>query len=399
VLYASVLIVGSIVIAVVLLELFVRLFFASPHPQGKQLLSYTPKHHHDPNNHGADCYPSNPRGYFDKVKPEDWKGALLIETEHYKPVDFGRLSKTPYCAEFHTNSHAHRGADHHKERAPNTFRILAVGDSFIYGEGVKDADTLPNQLQGILQAKHPELAVEVVNLGVPGINTEVEIINHHNHVDLDADVVVLGYVLNDAFRVYAVDSKMQKADDMIMVRPGYMKGSHGWRATLRKISRLYDLIATRAEQREITKLTKAWYSEAFDAKVNPEGLAKTEFMVNKFADDVRATHAKVLVAVYPILYDLGDAYPFANAHKVLEGIMDKHGTPWIDLRDAYAGHSAESLQVHAVDHHPNELAQKLAAQAVAAKLEAMGLVHARPVTAPAADGGIGADGGVAPDAR
>lgn len=377
------LVVESIVVATALLELFVRLFFASPQVQGKQIISYTPRQHRDPDNHGADCYPSNPRGYFDRFEPEAWKGAYAIETEHYKAIPLERVENTPFCAEFRTNSHAHRGADHRKERAPNTFRVLAVGDSFIFGEGVKDGDTMPEQLQAVLQASHPELAVEVVNLGMTGINTEVEITIHREHLDLDADVVVLGYVLNDALRVDAGDAKRQRADNMIIIRPGFMEGSSGWRKVLRRWSRLYDLIATRAEQRKITALTRDSYIDAFDVEVNPEGLAKTEFMVDTFADDVRSTGAKVLVAVYPILFDLGDAYPFAKAHRVLEGILEKHGTPWVDLRDAYAGHSAESLQAHPVDHHPNELAQRLSAEAVAAKLEAMGVVHARP--APAAE--------------
>ena len=374
-------VVESILVATVLLELSVRLLFAPPQAQGKQIISFTPRQHRDPDNHGADCYPSNPRGYFVRFEPESWKGAYAIETEHYKAIPLERIEKTPFCAEFRTNSHAHRGADHRKERAPNTFRVLAVGDSFVFGEGVKDGDTMPAQLQAILQAKHPELAVEVVNLGMTGIHTEVEITIHREHVDLDADVVVLGYVLNDAFRVDAGDTKGRRADNMIIIRPGFMEGSSGWRKGLRRWSRLYDIITTRAEQRRITALTRDSYIDAFDVEANPEGLAKTRFMVNTFADDVRSTGAKVLVAVYPILFDLGDAYPFATAHRVLEGILDERGTPWLDLRDAYAGHSTESLQVHPVDHHPNELAQRLSAEAVAAKLEAMGVVHARPAPA------------------
>ena len=36
----------------------------------------------------------------------------------------------------------------------------------------------------------------------------------------------------------------------------------------------------------------------------------------------------------------------------------------MDLRVALQGHAAESLWVHPVDHHPNEIAHRLAAEAL-----------------------------------
>ena len=85
------LVVESIVVATALLELFVRLFFASPQVQGKQIISYTPRQHRDPDNHGADCYPSNPRGYFDRFafQSQTAAGFLADLREHLIKDDAG----------------------------------------------------------------------------------------------------------------------------------------------------------------------------------------------------------------------------------------------------------------------------------------------------------------------
>jgi len=395
VLFGSGLVLGSLLAALVLLEIVVRIFFAAPRVQGKQLITMKMRQHHERDNQGADCYPSNPRHYFLRTVPDDWPGAMLLETEHYTAIDMKRLSRTPYCVDFSNNAEGYRGPLQAPARAPNTFRVLAVGDSFTYGEGVKDADTMPAQLQRVLQERHPELAVEVVNLGEPGVNTEKEIITLRARMGLDPDVVLLDYVLNDAFRVAAIDVKKHAADDLVMFRPGRIEKPKGLKRWLRKYSRLYALIAARLDQRRIHHGTKAWYSEAFDRSKNAEGMAKTERMIATFVGEARSHGAVVLTVVYPILYQLGDDYPFAPAQRELEAMLDRVGVPWLDLgKTAFARRSAADLVVHAVDHHPNEIGQRLAAEAVAAELERLGFVHARPAreqpapaTPPPADGG------------
>src|SRR5437016_4110481 len=76
-----------------------------------------------------------------------------------------------------------------------------------------------------VQAKHPDLAVEVINLGEPGINTEREVQIAAAHASVQPDVVILGYVLNDAFHEAQIDVMRHKADDFIMVRPGQLGDS------------------------------------------------------------------------------------------------------------------------------------------------------------------------------
>ena len=38
--------------------------------------------------------------------------------------------------------------------------------------------------------------------------------------------------------------------------------------------------------------------------------------------------------------------------------------PVLDLKDTFAGHDTQSLQVHPADHHPNAKAHKIASDAI-----------------------------------
>jgi hypothetical protein len=45
----------------------------------------------------------------------------------------------------------YRGANFPAEKRPGAFRILAVGDSFTYGDFVDDGETLPARLEEALR--------------------------------------------------------------------------------------------------------------------------------------------------------------------------------------------------------------------------------------------------------
>ena len=78
---------------------------------------------------------------------------------------------------------------------------------------------------------------------------------------------------------------------------------------------------------------------------------------------MRERGGRFLVASWPLLVDL-KAYPFAAADLAITRFCEGSGIPRVDLRAALQGHTAESLWVHPVDHHPNEIAHRLAAEAL-----------------------------------
>jgi hypothetical protein len=72
-----------------------------------------------------------------------------------------------------TSASGFRGAEHVPEKPRGTFRILGIGDSFMFGQGVDDDETHLHLLERRLAADGA--AAEVLNLAVPGYNTAMEV--------------------------------------------------------------------------------------------------------------------------------------------------------------------------------------------------------------------------------
>ncbi|MFO0761433.1 MAG: hypothetical protein U0359_33450 [Byssovorax sp.] len=94
---------------------------------------------------------------------------------------------------YRLNRHGFRGADFEEKKAPGVVRVALVGDSFIFGKGVEESETLKARLDAILAARGLAGRVEVLDLGIPGTNlpTHVRMVEIAQEV-LGADVVVMG---------------------------------------------------------------------------------------------------------------------------------------------------------------------------------------------------------------
>jgi lysophospholipase L1-like esterase len=88
-----------------------------------------------------------------------------------------------------------RRSDPFPGRRPGVFRVLAYGDSLTYGVGVGEAETWPRRLEAGLGG---EYSVEVLNLGVPGMQSESILgIMREFTPRLEPDLVLYGVCLND----------------------------------------------------------------------------------------------------------------------------------------------------------------------------------------------------------
>ncbi|ABK43597.1 lipolytic enzyme, G-D-S-L family [Magnetococcus marinus MC-1] len=82
--------------------------------------------------------------------------------------------------------------------AAGRYRILALGDSHLYGQGIADEALLTTRLQEALQARFPRCQPEVVNAGVRAysINQEFALLQRLQP-QLQPDHVLLFFYLND----------------------------------------------------------------------------------------------------------------------------------------------------------------------------------------------------------
>jgi hypothetical protein len=137
-----------------------------------------------------------------------WYAASLEEEVPF-PAFFGEYARSPNGrwvdnsphrprVAYRTNRFGFRGDDFEVEKRPGTLRVALVGDSFVFGLGVEEHETLKANLDRAFAARGLGKAIEVLNLGVAGNN-----LGSHAGLcrvalqELDADVVVLGLTLGD----------------------------------------------------------------------------------------------------------------------------------------------------------------------------------------------------------
>jgi len=97
-----------------------------------------------------------------------------------------------------TNTYGFRSAELPHEAGPDTVTIVGIGDSVMFGHGVGDGECYLDQLQRLLTNRHPEKVWRVVNTGVPGYNTVMEVETlAQKGLAFDPDLVLVGVVGND----------------------------------------------------------------------------------------------------------------------------------------------------------------------------------------------------------
>ena len=85
----------------------------------------------------------------------------------------------------------------------------------------------------------------------------------------------------------------------------------------------------------------------------------------------RAEGGRFLVASWPLMVHLEGDDPFGDLAQTIERFCLSAGVPRHDLRPAFRGRRTETLWVHPVDMHPNDLAHRLAAESLAPAIRAL----------------------------
>ncbi len=297
--------------------------------QGVQMGEYVP---------GAQfkvVYATNPRGYFD---------------------DDNSIT-------FHINNAGIRGPEVTLEKPVDTHRILGVGDSFTFGVGVRDEDTFLRRLETTLNEGLGEGKThEVLNVGVQGYNTREEVLYvEHRWLKYTPDLVLIVFYLNDAY------------SDATFLNNGEGLGIYLQPDGLAQRSYLVDLLqhtwrGQQLRQRMNDYYLQSYFKSAKSFLSNPDETA-VDWTVSKaalrHAAELSRQHGfRLAMVVFPELHALDGDYPFRSIHQVVAEAAEAFQIPYLDLLDVYQGHDDRTLWVHPSDHHPNEIAHQLAADAL-----------------------------------
>ena len=246
---------------------------------------------------------------------------------------------------YRTNNLGLRGKDVDPAKAFGIRRILCLGDSITFGEGVREEDTWPEQLGHRLGPR-----VEVVNAGIQGydFNHEALYLLLYGR-RMSPDVVVMGFFMNDAMPFRATVEHHDLATE-ISEPDSWMEG----------VSALWSLFAGR---RRALEKSERYLGEIRDS-FRSENWRGVKGRMPKVREMGNAEGFPVVAVVFPLLYRL-DEYPLAAEHAEVIGAFSAAGIEVVDLLPDLQAMDAQALWVHPIDPHPNEIVHRIAAERLA----------------------------------
>jgi lysophospholipase L1-like esterase len=304
-----------------------------------------------------DCYPSNPRGTFDidLRRPEN--------DARYRRLAPGRFDAIarhhPWAVETRYNALRFRDAEV-AAKPPGVRRVLVFGDSFAEGQGVKEEETVARVLGRLLEEEAPG-RFEVRNAGRRGLDFPELFEAFEAALAYEPDVVVYALVLNDAVQPPEFRARQSFVNDWILDRERLPDEPADEGRPFR--SRLFGLLSDRVEAWRVGRATTRWYLDMW-GDANRAGWERTQEYLREMQGRLEGRGARLLVAPWPLFVGLDRGYPFAPVHETIRRFCLGAGIPHHDLLPAFLGQPTEGFWVHPVDHHPNELAHRLAAESL-----------------------------------
>ena len=225
-----------------------------------------------------------------------------------------------------------RGAEVPAEKAAGEVRVLALGDSLTYGQGVADADTLPARLEDELERLAPDRAWRVVNAGLRGYSTPQELgLLRELGPRIRPDVCVLLWYWNDlnASDVEGLFAELSASGPIAfdLGEPFEGRAALLWR--MKQVLRRSALVmyahdALRAREGRPT----AAYVE--------EGLARLAPMLEEFRSLCAELGARPLLAVIPDVGSLAGEHWTAPLADRAASLAEAAGLPVVRLAPALA---------------------------------------------------------------
>lgn len=248
------------------------------------------------------------------------------------------------------------------------FRLVCLGDSFTFGEGVNNEHTYPEIAARFLRKEGKQ--TDACNLGVGGYNT-TQSLNTLLRIgfDLKPDAVVLGYTLNDAEPpLYQIDpasgQPVRRNREMSIEAEAAPQTPPN--AGLYKL-RLAQSFYNARHQRKLTRQTLNYYLSVNDAI--GQGWIESERALREMISQCRERGIPCYVLMFPLLFDLSEDYPFKCIHRRVGEMVTESGGHFIDLLPALTGRNPAELIVHPTDQHPNEKVHELAGKMVAEEIQ------------------------------
>ena len=280
-----------------------------------------------------------------------------------RPAELGALFDRPTVAYEAAPERRHPWS----ARRSQTHRVAVVGDSFTVGEGNQTDDAYPARLERLLNLNAAVTPVAVEVYAAKGIATEDQRGFVLRALRERADLVILGIVLNDTETGDDPTLTARRQDTLPRI-------PSGWTLRLARRSHAFRLAYHKKEQARAGRALLAYYRDNFDPDYI--GWARFREALDYIAARCERRGVPLVAVVFPGMFRLesGD-YPFRYAHERIGAALTEASIQHLDLLDHFLGKSELRLAAQpGLDGHPNEIAHRVAAEAIFDHLLATGVL-------------------------
>jgi hypothetical protein len=251
--------------------------------------------------------------------------------------------------------------DYHysSEKGENVYRIAVVGDSYSFAPFMQFTDSFPKKLEQMLNLNDTTLKAEILNYGVPAYSTMHEVAAAEKALDDNADFMILQITLNDPelkpYRPTGINLSL-----------GDRFGQPQYSETQRKLFKYWrtlEFVYRRLHNTRTHNEYKNYFLELYE---NPRSWNTFKESLKQIVDSCRARNVKIVAVVFPLFgLAMDENYPFYGIHDKVSKELEALGVDHLDVSSIYNGIPLERLQVMpGVDRHPNEIAHRMAAEAI-----------------------------------
>ncbi len=244
----------------------------------------------------------------------------------------------------------------------HTFRIVALGDSYTWGDFISNTDDIwTSVLQKNLQNNFSDKRIEVINLGIRGFTTvnELETLQKIG-LNIDPDVIILQFTLNDPLPSKGfkrVGGKWLKKETLNIIPYDFMHKK------FISSSKFYEFLNDRFKvlQYRITGTTKydQLYKEDFKGWI---ACQKSLYTISELA---HTRGIDVILMIPPYLIKgiwTKETYPYQALYTKIITVGKRANMHVINLLPKFVEQKKDFRTYHALkghDAHPNVIAHRL----------------------------------------
>lgn len=239
-------------------------------------------------------------------------------------------------------------------RSPDRYRIVVVGDSFTWGQGIEEGERFSNLLAGSLGSRY-----EVFNFGRPGNDMPQHLDVLDQALPVSPDFIVLQLYIND------FETPPMKRPQPYPLLPSSLDRD------LERWSVLYDLANRQWANWQPTLGVVDRYEQYMARNLRDANAPSSRAAFGMLREFIERSH-RAGVACGTVLFPAADAmgphgsnYPFGYLHDRVSSTCAGEKIPCLDLLPAFSTIAdPRSMWVSPFDAHPNAMTNRRAADEI-----------------------------------